>query len=98
MATSYKHYRFTHGSIIGKGNHHGDFGIGLTGITSNNIEPYTFGVKKNRLLAVPRISYRYQKPTGGLMLRVGFTPTVDLSSVSVNPFGPWFGLAIGYSF
>ena len=85
-------------TLVGKGNHHGDFGVGLTGITSNNIEPYPFGVKKNRLLAVPRLSYRYQKQPGGLMLRAGFTPFIELSRVNINPFGPWLGLAVGHAF
>ncbi|QIP11909.1 hypothetical protein G8759_04310 [Spirosoma aureum] len=85
-------------TLVGKGNHHGDFGIGLTGVTRNNIESAPFGLRKNLLLAVPRLSYRYQKPTGGLLLRAGYTPIIELNRHITNPFGPWFGLAIGYGF
>jgi hypothetical protein len=85
-------------ALIGKGSHHGDFGIGLTGITKINIEGSPYSLRKNFLIAVPRISYRYQKQTGGLMLRADFTPIIELRKLTRNQFGPWFGLAIGYGF
>ncbi|WP_080056508.1 hypothetical protein [Spirosoma aerolatum] len=90
-------------TLVGKGNHHGDFGIGLTGVTKNTIEPSLVGSRNYFLLAIPRLSYRYQKPTGGLMVRAGFTPLIDLSSIRVPiittaGFQPWLGLSIGHSF
>ena len=85
-------------ALIGKGSHHGDFGIGITGVTRSNIEASPISLKKNLLVAVPRLSYRYQKPTGGLMLRAGFTPIIELSGETIDRFGTWFSLAIGHSF
>ncbi|QDK81118.1 hypothetical protein EXU85_21875 [Spirosoma sp. KCTC 42546] len=85
-------------ALIGKGSHHGDFGIGITGVTRGNIEASPISLRKNLLVAVPRLSYRYQKPTGGLMLRTGFTPIIELSGETIDRFGPWLGLAIGHSF
>ena len=53
-----------------------------------------------------RVGYRYQKPKGHLILRVAFTPFLELSSLSgvryINgpqaEFIPFGGLSIGYSF
>lgn len=89
-------------TLIGRGSHHGDFGIGLT---AANQKEFVFGnsnpVSRNTTLyAIPRISYRYQKPTGGLMVRAGFTPIAKMTNRadSTSRFGLWFGLSIGHSF
>lgn len=90
-------------TIVGKGNHHGDFGIGLTKVNQRGLD---LGVSSSTsryttLYAVPRVSYRYQKPTGGLMLRAGFTPIAKLTNrvdSTKFSFGPWLGLAVGYNF
>jgi len=48
--------------MVGKGNHHADFGIGVTGVSRRIIAPDLTGqLRKNLVIAVPRLSYRYQK-------------------------------------
>jgi hypothetical protein len=86
-------------TIIGAGNHHGDFGLGFRGLYGRDSEGPYFTSRRAYLSAVPRVSYRYQKPTGGLMLRVGFTPFIKISEASdTRAFLPWFGVSTGYSF
>lgn len=54
------------------------------------------------LLWAFRLGYKYQRPTGGFFLRVGFTPLFRIKTLSdlkpENKFIPAFGLGIGYSF
>ncbi len=49
------------------------------------------------------IGYRYQeRPDGGMILRIGFTPfllyNVDVFEHEATGFVPWAGISIGYSF
>ena len=40
--------------------------------------------------------YRFQKPTGKLLFRIGFTPFMEYQNeIDIHPSG---GIAIGYSF
>lgn len=39
------------------------------------------------------LGYRYQRPDGGFVFRVGLTPLFDDSG-----FAPWFGVSFGYGF
>lgn len=55
-------------TIVGSGNHHGNFGLGFRGPYGRDSEGPYFISKRAYLSAVPRLSYRYQKPTGGLMV------------------------------
>lgn len=84
-------------ALLGTGKHHADFGLGLTASKASWGELMP-GVQPWDLYAVPRASYRYQKPTGGLMLRAGFTPTFKLTRANATNHGPWGGVAVGYSF
>lgn len=84
-------------ALLGTGKHHADFGLGVTA-TKESWGERMPGVRPWDLYAVPRASYRYQKPTGGLMLRAGFTPTFKLTRANASNHGPWYGLAVGYSF
>ncbi|RYC70643.1 hypothetical protein [Spirosoma sordidisoli] len=84
--------------LTGKGDHHGDFGLGLTGASGRNNElGLSSFERKTSLFAVPRLGYRYQKLTGGIMLRAGFTPLIRLIGNS-RIFSPSLGLSIGHSF
>lgn len=89
-------------TILGSGNHHADFGIGLTAVNQSlrQFRPSDPVRRSTTLYAVPRISYRYQKPTGGLMVRAGYTPTVKLTNRAQGTinFSHWFGVSIGHSF
>jgi len=81
--------------ITGKGRHHPEFGLGLTMENrperSGTWEPNLFG----------RIGYRFQKPDGGWLFRIGFTPYSsyfnDYTGADhlIQPFG---GISVGYSF
>ncbi|NEU70210.1 hypothetical protein GK091_25255 [Spirosoma agri] len=85
-------------ALIGEDNLHADFGIGLTSTTPLTGEDNNQRFKSTYAL-VPRIGYRYQKPTGGLMARIGFTPLIPLGQTDFsNRFNPWVGLSIGHSF
>lgn len=44
---------------------------------------------------VGRIGYRYQKPDGRILWRVGFTPFYEPPNHEIHPSG---GLSVGYSF
>ena len=83
--------------IIGKGKHHFEAGIGFTPIReasrdmeNNPMEWYWTTVMSGR------IGYRYQKPSGRLILRASFTPILELDAKP--DFHPTGGVSIGYSF
>lgn len=79
-------------------------GLGLNRAFGENIN-----IDYTRLLANARIGYKYQKTTGGLFLKAGFTPIVPvyyfhgalpkgtLADVELIIFNP-FSFGIGYSF
>jgi hypothetical protein len=82
-------------TLFGKSKHHFECGLGYT--------PVLFLGETNEKysdIILFRVGYRYQKPNGGLLLRIGFTP--GISNVDINSdkysFGPWFGISIGKSF
>jgi hypothetical protein len=96
-------------SFYGKSKHNLELGLGFN--TSyqksyafdedfpNNIRETPYWHKS----LVPRLGYRYQKPTGGLFFRASYTPSVAFSSIedsedgnSFVPFG--IGVSIGISF
>lgn len=89
-------------AIYGPGKNHLDVGLSLSALrtfTPGNEngsfiqEPYW------SVYAIPRISYRYQKPQGGLMLRVGVNPFLNvLSNQDADRIGILPCFAIGHSF
>jgi len=96
----------------GLGNHDIEIGIGLTynsGIIqesllyqySGNSSP-SKSISLQALYCSFRLGYKYQKPTGGLFVRAGFTPLVRIKTFSAfDPEGeiyPLFGLGVGYTF
>lgn len=78
-----------------------EVGSGLT--IMNNLN-YNNNHVENLIILVLRIGYRYQKPNGGLFLKVGFLPMYDMYAFNPNPdiiHNTWFmsgGLGIGYTF
>lgn len=85
-------------TITGAGKHHGDFGIGINGGIGPDSR-YFENVTRSHLFLVPRVSYRYQKPEGGVMFRAGITPFLTISSSEIDRFfSLYFGLSIGRSF
>lgn len=47
-------------------------------------------------VVIPRLGIRYQKPGGGMMYRLAFTPILSPGDSKV--FLPMFGFSVGYSF
>lgn len=94
--------------------HHFEFGIGLTynsGNVQNQKITESFGGSINSNITYEslrafwcsiRLGYKYQKPTGGLFFRVGFTPFIKLKTYSTYETNdiilPLIGLGIGYTF
>lgn len=101
---------------ISKGHcfHYFEFGLGLTyasGIVQSQVTFDPSGGSQNSsttsesLKAIwcsARIGYKYQRPTGGLFFRVGFTPLLKLKTFSTfntnDNIIPLFGLGVGYTF
>ncbi|WP_299702486.1 hypothetical protein [uncultured Pontibacter sp.] len=80
--------------IIGRYQKHFEFGLGYTRRFTNDPD-----LLQN--LYFSRIGFRYQQPTGGLVVRVGFTPFLSTESNPRRPGAaiiPRFGLSVGYSF
>jgi len=84
--------------LYGKRNSHLDLSMN---VTSYLLQQYDYtkdnNYKELRLLVVPSVSYRYQKPEGGFLLRAGFSPIININSIT-NSFVPWIDISIGWSF
>jgi hypothetical protein len=81
--------------LIGK-DHNLEIGIGYTFLGF-----YIDYINRPHLIFY-RIGYRYQKTDGGLFFRIGFTPYSFIDKAPGinldNPFMPWGGIAIGWTF
>jgi len=53
--------------------------------------------KQVKVLYVPSISYRYQKPEGGFVARIGFCPILYFNEVSTT-ISPWMEASFGWAF
>lgn len=80
--------------LLGEGNSHFEAGAGIgiatAGVSDADLDE-DFG--DSAVYGTATFGYRYQKPEGGVMFRVGFTPVV----ASGNVF-PWVGASVGYAF
>ena len=77
------------------GNKHNiDLGIGLT-FTSIIVAGKTYieTTRKNSFYPSLSVGYRYQKETGGLIFKIGYSPIFEN-----NFFRHWFYIATGYGF
>jgi hypothetical protein len=97
----------------GLGNHHFEIGVGFTynsGIAQrketfesygSSLDSYSTTESLQALWFSFRLGYKYQKPTGGLFLRIGITPLFKLKTFSTfdndNSVFPLFGLGVGYT-
>ncbi len=82
------------------GNHHLEAGIGYMPIREatrdleNNPDEWFWSH-----MTTGRIGYRYQKPSGRLILRAAFTPILEIDPLGHgDEFHPLGGISIGYSF
>jgi len=104
----------TFNASFGKAKHHFELGTGLTynsGLEQSSLLYYqsintnnsNTNVKSmEALFWTFRIGYKLQKPNGGLFLRGGFTPLINIKTFSdfkgESNFIPAFGAGIGYTF
>jgi hypothetical protein len=78
--------------ILGQKSHHLEVGIGGTVISGNlSKDNDSFGPE---IFAHVVLYYRYQKPDGRMLFKIGLTPFIG----SEFPTGFWFGTGIGYVF
>jgi hypothetical protein len=94
-------------ALFGKSRSHLELGTGFTIIYSprTTINDNTFEIEFNKYAFssnLPfRIGYRYQKPDGGLIFRIGYTPMMELPNQRLEK--PHFhllygGISLGKSF
>jgi hypothetical protein len=85
-------------ALFGKRTHHLETGIGVTPYVGYQYYVGAIGVDflKEKLEAAVtfRLGYRYQKPNGGFMARVGIMPFLSSDGYLL----PWAGISIGKSF
>lgn len=78
-----------------------EVGVGLSYLNSHD---YFVNHTEEIMLLALRLGYRYQKPAGGLFVKVGFVPLYDWLVSNPNPavtHHTWFfsgGIAVGYTF
>jgi hypothetical protein len=87
-------FPFEVNTLFGKSKHHLECGLGYTPVIFLGETD-----KKYRDIFLFRLGYRYQKPEGGFLFRMGFTPGIsNINEDAEYRFGPWFGISIGKSF
>jgi hypothetical protein len=50
-----------------------------------------------RAIFVPAVSYRFQKPEGGIMAKFGISPLIYFNRINTT-ISPWVELGVGWSF
>ena len=84
--------------LYGKRNNHLDISVN---VTSYILEQYTYADDKTskelKLLYVPSVCYRYQKPKGSFVGRIGISPVIHFNAVT-NSFTPWIDVSLGWAF
>lgn len=81
--------------LLGDGNSHFEIGAGA-GYANASVEDATLddgGESGSTIYGTATFGYRYQKPTGGVIFRAGFTPLFGEGGIL-----PWVGLSVGYAF
>ena len=85
-------------ALVGRGDHLLELGFGPS-FGKND------GNRFNLLTLNFVLGYRYQKPSGGLLLRAGLTPVIFLDDIQNNAFTvrrnrltPKLGVSVGYAF
>jgi len=86
-------------------NHHIELGIGMVALREFNGEDDESGERFWSYGLTGRLGYRYQKPGGRFIWRIGFTPLLQRERTRLyydphapfNVFTPWGGISVGYS-
>lgn len=79
--------------MIGRKRKHLEFGLGYT-------KRFTDEPELGQDIYFARLGLRYQVPRGGLLVRVGFTPSIAPGDIENTPgiaIMPRFGFSLGYS-
>lgn len=80
--------------LLGEGNSHFETGLGIGIVTASaDIEEVDEEFSGSDAYATATLGYRYQKPTGGVIFRAGFTPVYAGGNLL-----PWAGVSVGYAF
>jgi hypothetical protein len=80
--------------LLGEGNSHFETGLGIGIVTASaDIEEVDEEFSGSAVYGTATLGYRYQKPTGGVIFRVGFTPAYADGNLI-----PWVGASVGYAF
>jgi hypothetical protein len=81
--------------LVSFNQHHIEFGLG-TVFTNEEMQRLTGENTRDwSTFLTGRVGYRYQKPNGRFIFRIGFTPLYELDGKEFHPSGV---LALGYSF
>ena len=80
--------------LLGEGNSHFETGLGIGIVTASaDIEEVDEEFSGSDVYGTATLGYRYQKPTGGVIFRAGFTPVFAGGNLI-----PWAGISVGYAF
>ena len=80
--------------LFGEGNSHFETGLGVmlaAGAIDEVGEMQDEGF--SGAIGTATLGYRYQRPGGGFLFRIGVTPLFDTSGIA-----PWLGVSFGYGF
>jgi hypothetical protein len=84
--------------LYGKRNNHLDISLNLSNYLLEQYDPQKDqNSRELKLLFIPSLSYRFQKPKGGFLARVGFSPIINFNSVT-NSVSPWLDISVGWAF
>ena len=80
--------------LVGQGNSHFEAGIGVTLLSGGieNVEDFE-DEDFNGAIGTATLGYRYQRPAGGFVFRVGLTPFFGAGGIV-----PYLGVSFGYGF
>lgn len=85
-------------ALYGKNKHHIDLSFSLSNYFINQ---YNFTTetdsKEYKVLLIPSLAWRYQKPEGGVIFKAGISPIISLNKIKSNT-SPWIELAVGWAF
>lgn len=75
--------------------HHTELGLGETVGSIVSADKEDFEPKRNTALStVVHIGYRYQKPGGGFLFKIAYTPIIERNKRFIH----WGGVSVGYAF
>jgi len=86
---------FSINELISFNKHHLEFGLGTVFTVEENLNRMNESSRAWYNLLTGRVGYRYQKPNGRFIFRIGFTPLYELDGNELHPLG---GVSFGYSF